>query len=1185
MKKLSALAILIFALLIANSQVLHVFEKSKDIPILLKSAEIDSITTVLNDSTPQQIFYTQDSIYTYNISDVDRISFNLPYAISNFHEIILPKNRWSEFSLEISHHRDFEIINPSWISGGKAFGTGGKTTCSFYSSNRSDIEEERTSYIYFNTAYSSDSVKVTQINKYAFDDSRFFKGWTTHSWQKGTYEITANEPFLFSGLSFSYNGSYECDWINYTISEDKRTMTIEIEENLQDQQRIMGISPVFEPNVSVKDSKCNIAQYKFGVATPDKQKQALIDLYNTMDGANWGNNENWLSDKPLREWGGLEVGLSEDVKTLNITGASGEFPASLATIMDVADRIQISGNWNSGSLTYSIGGKIPKEVTEHPRWNEYIGWEILFANRPCGKGIDMEDINLRMADESVTLINNNSSTSTTTAYEVLSRNKYTLIAISTPTDEMANVYLSYCNKGFGYVCAAQSWLGGKIEDAKITAKEYPLKNIIFSFDSFANGSLGTGLRALGSTFLVDSVGNIIDFESHTFGLPNSYYANRIESILHNLLGEPEPHDPFVTTYYTSTDYSKDGEVLTLQKATVGKGIDLVFMGDAYIDLDMDEGGLYETDMKKSMEYFFEVEPYKSFRDRFNVYAVKVVSPNSHIGDGCKQTINYDNNICFNYASKIDSIDLEHVTIVNVVYNPNVFMYSAYTNMYESGASVAHIEIGGPGRVIVHEAGGHGFAKLLDEYIYSGYEGNYCPPENLESFKQWIKTDYHDRGWGMNIDTTNDPDSVVWSHFLKDTRYTGEVGIYQGAWYWPTDLWRASENSVMNSDYSTFNAPSREAIYKCIMQLSEGDDWVYDYETFIKWDKKNRSSNIVIDGISYKIIDNDKVKIVGNDGSLSGEVVVKSSITDYDGTTYNVTEIGTRAFADCPNLTVLDIHENIELFEEGYLEGNRQNLTIIMHSTNPPQFADPYYGFKKNNWTLKIPMSAYDLYEAMGWTGELQVVDISNSGGNSGSETPNTPNDPNLIVIDGISYKIIDNGNVRIVGNNGSLSGVVNVKSTIVDADGTTYNVTEIGTRAFADCPDLTVLDIHENIELFEKGYLEGNKQNLTIIMRSTNPPQFADPYYGFYKGYWTLKIPMSAYDLYEDKGWTGELQVVEIDADQSTTKMKTALVRPMVDIKPTVRQIKNHRIPKIIKGSPLNPQGEVAIPDFFNKTK
>ena len=43
---------------------------------------------------------------------------------------------------------------------------------------------------------------------------------------------------------------------------------------------------------------------------------------------------------------------------------------------------------------------------------------------------------------------------------------------------------------------------------------------------------------------------------------------------------------------------------------------------------------------------------------------------------------------------------------------------------------------------------------------------------------------------------------------------------------------------MNSNISWFNAPSREAIYKAVMTLSEGPDWKYDYEEFVKYDAKN-----------------------------------------------------------------------------------------------------------------------------------------------------------------------------------------------------------------------------------------------------------------------------------------------------------------------------------------------------------
>lgn len=1084
MKKLSALAILIFTLLIANSQGLHVFEKGKDKPLLLLRSELDSITIEQNGMKPQQLFYTKDSLYTYNIADIDSIAFNLPYIKIERLEYYLPK---IDAEVRIITHRsyfnNFNInCESDWISATSlGYGT------EYWKLNTCYVDEnttgnERSTYVYVKSKEGIiDSIKVTQSTKHAFVDNYYnniadgTNSRKSHTWQKTITPIKLNEPFLFTGMEVRYNDE-QTNWINYTLSEDKKTLYIEVDENKSDINRNARIYPLLDPEITIKSNNyfVKIEQHKTGLPTPKEQRDALIDLYNTMDGANWYNNDNWLSDKTLKKWDGLNVGLSDDVMSISISGASGEFPASLATIMDVADAggIHIYGreiDYRIG-ITHSITGKIPEELTQHPRWNEF-GWELVMGNTTHGGGLNMNNVNLRIDSVNVEEFVNDTILNT---YDILKKNKITLVfnvgavdMIYGMTDKRVNIFLDYKDKGLGYVAQ----VGGYWDVTYDAYRDYVLKQQIQnnlpkeilwvkSFDKVPGGGYG-------SLSILDSEGNLLWNYGYVFdnflggfdedGELEQHCVNQIDSVCRKYLGEPLPHDKYVSTVYKSTDYSKDGEVITLQKATVGNGIDLVFMGDMYVDTLLVDSGQFEKDMKASMEYFFEVEPYKSFRDRFNVYAVKAVSPTGWDGD--KHVLNNNDNIVFEYVEKIPNVDIDNVTIAIVNYNPNFsFFESGYTNMYESGASIAYIEDGGPSSIIVHEAGGHGFAKLLDEYIYSGYEENYCPPENLESFKQWIKTDYHDRGWGMNIDTTNDPDSVVWSHFLKDTRYTGEVGIYQGAWYWPTDLWRASENSVMNDDYSTFNAPSREVIYKRIMQLSEGDDWVYDYEKFVEWDKEHQSSSSG-----------------GNSGS------------------------------DTPD--------------------------------------------------------------------------------NPSGEIPDTPNDPNLIVIDGISYEIIGNGNVRIVGNDGSLSGVVEVKSTIVGADGTTYNVTEIGTRAFADCPDLMVLDIHENIELFEEGYLEGNQQDLTIIMRSTNPPQFADPYYGFKKNNWTLKIPMSAYDLYEDKGWTGELQVVEIDADQSTTKMKTALVRPMVDIKPTVRQIKNHRIPKIIKGSPLNPQGEVAIPDFFNKTK
>ena len=47
--------------------------------------------------------------------------------------------------------------------------------------------------------------------------------------------------------------------------------------------------------------------------------------------------------------------------------------------------------------------------------------------------------------------------------------------------------------------------------------------------------------------------------------------------------------------------------------------------------------------------------------------------------------------------------------------------------------------------------------------------------------------------------------------------------------------------MMRYNISWFNAPSREAIYKAVMTLSEGESWTYDYEEFVAFDSKNIGS--------------------------------------------------------------------------------------------------------------------------------------------------------------------------------------------------------------------------------------------------------------------------------------------------------------------------------------------------------
>jgi hypothetical protein len=286
------------------------------------------------------------------------------------------------------------------------------------------------------------------------------------------------------------------------------------------------------------------------------------------------------------------------------------------------------------------------------------------------------------------------------------------------------------------------------------------------------------------------------------------------------------------TPYTSTDFSHDGEVLTLQQATVGQGIDIIFLGNAYVDKDMEPGGKYEQVMNQAMEKFFALEPFTSLRNRFNVYAVKAVSPNAELYDGTRQAIMTMDDID-KYAAKVTNLIPNRPKRINVIYNS----YNAgrsITYMYDDNSYVAFM-LTGVNDVLNHEGGGHGVGRLLDEYA----EGTEISKPSAAE-KTYIENQWTTYGRGANIDLHADVTQTRWARLAADTRYAAEkLGAYEGSGTYSNEVYRPTWNSMMRYNDIPFNAPSREAIYKYVMLESEGPDWQYDYETFVKFDENGR----------------------------------------------------------------------------------------------------------------------------------------------------------------------------------------------------------------------------------------------------------------------------------------------------------------------------------------------------------
>lgn len=314
----------------------------------------------------------------------------------------------------------------------------------------------------------------------------------------------------------------------------------------------------------------------------------------------------------------------------------------------------------------------------------------------------------------------------------------------------------------------------------------------------------------------------------------------------------------LTGLYESTDFSRDGTVIPIQLASEGDGINVVVIGDAFADYQIADG-TYDKAIREGVEHFFAIEPYASYRDCFNVYEVEVVSKNNVymgsyqstaletcFGDGT--TITGDDWKCRDYAQlalgygdewqeALIIVILNREYYAGTCYMYHVFAHDELGVDYGNGFSIAYLPLGTDEDMfrglIQHEAGGHGFAKLDDEYYY----------ESGGSFDYSFYNSTVGLNWYPNIDLTSSPNEIKWKEFLNDDYYIVEgVGIFEGGGTVPTGIWRPTENSIMRYNTGEYNAPSRRAIWKRINKLSYGKDWDYRHEDFVRYDQGVRTNS-------------------------------------------------------------------------------------------------------------------------------------------------------------------------------------------------------------------------------------------------------------------------------------------------------------------------------------------------------
>ena len=309
-------------------------------------------------------------------------------------------------------------------------------------------------------------------------------------------------------------------------------------------------------------------------------------------------------------------------------------------------------------------------------------------------------------------------------------------------------------------------------------------------------------------------------------------------------------DAEVTTDDSSEIYFQDKEVEILFENDPENGINVIFMGDAYLRADLKrDNGKYKYDALKSIEFLFNAHPFFEYKNHFNAYIIYAESSIENSSSGI--VVNYPfgstnatslfphpiitNNEAVNeYVFKIKGRSITNNDLILMAVNGQTGG-SAYlgNNIAVFGTSGSTTATSSAFATMLHEVG-HAFATLGDEYIVPNENATYIPEGQA------------------NLDNTNDLNLIKWNHFIGLPGYSS-VGAYEGGGYLEFGMWRPEQSSIMRGNMgSYFNAPSREAIVKRILSLR---GIPYNFNAFLAADagnQSNRNSNGMNHGTTERI---------------------------------------------------------------------------------------------------------------------------------------------------------------------------------------------------------------------------------------------------------------------------------------------------------------------------------------------
>ncbi|MBE6187775.1 MAG: hypothetical protein E7143_01455 [Rikenellaceae bacterium] len=298
----------------------------------------------------------------------------------------------------------------------------------------------------------------------------------------------------------------------------------------------------------------------------------------------------------------------------------------------------------------------------------------------------------------------------------------------------------------------------------------------------------------------------------------------------------------------------DGEVLVNQRATEGNGVNIVFMGDCFDARDIADGS-YLKGVSEAIGHYFAIEPYKTYKPYFNIYTIFGLSPDSGVGTvntikeakfGSQYSlegITPDYATVYEYAMKSETVNETNLGQTLVVLVENTTDYGGICYMWGDGSAIACCPMSADAYpfdfrgIVQHEAGGHGFAKLADEYIYHNAFIQTCTCPCCNHLKEFREAKA--MGWYRNLSENGDMKSVEWAHLIYHPDYSNIVDMYEGGYFHTRGIYRSEATSCMNNNIPYYSAISRQEMVERIMRYAGKE---FSIEDFYARDVRDASNN-------------------------------------------------------------------------------------------------------------------------------------------------------------------------------------------------------------------------------------------------------------------------------------------------------------------------------------------------------